>query len=381
MMRAIPYVTRLLFAALQVGAAATVPAWAQVHTLRTADSVLQVETVASGLEHPWGLAQLPDGNLLVTERPGRLRLVSPDGRLSPPLSGVPNVFAEGQGGLLDIALAPDFATSRLVYLAFAEAGRDGAGTALARARLAESNDALTDLKVIFRQEPKVPGPNHFGARIVFRPDGTLFLTLGERFKFQPAQDPRSDLGKIVRLGPDGTVPSDNPFAGRKEMRPEIFSLGHRNIQGAALHPQTGRLWVAEMGPRGGDEINIVEAGKNYGWPKVSWGTHYDGRPIPLPPSHPQFADAIHHWTPSIAPSGMAFYAGDAFPAWNGNLLVGALAGQSLMRLTLDGDKVAGEERIPIGFRVRDVRVAPDGAILLLTDENDGAILRLTPARN
>jgi glucose/arabinose dehydrogenase len=355
-------------------------AGAQSRTVTAGDTPVRVETLAGGLEHPWGLAQLPDGGFLVTERPGRLRHVTADGKLSPPLSGVPEVFAQGQGGLLDVALAPDFATSRLVYVSFAEPGPGGASTALARGRLSDDNTALTGTEVIFRQQPKVPGPNHFGSRIVFAPDGTLLLTLAERFKFQPAQDLGSALGKVVRLKPDGAVPTDNPFVGRQGARPEIFSLGHRNIQAAALNPWSGKLWVVEMGPKGGDEINIVEAGKNYGWPEVSWGTHYDNRPIPKPPTRPDFTDAIHQWTPVIAPSGMAFYTGDAFPGWRGSLLVGGLMAKGVVRVMLDGDKVTGEERVPLGHRIRDVIQARDGSVLVLTDEDDGAILRLSPAR-
>jgi glucose/arabinose dehydrogenase len=357
------------------------PAMAQSRTVTADDTAVRVETVAGGLVHPWGLAQLPDGGLLVTERPGRLRHVTPDGKLSPPLAGVPEVSAQGQGGLLDVALAPDFASSRLVYVSFAEPGPGGASTALARGRLSGDNTALTGTKVIFRQEPKVSGGNHFGSRIVFAPDGTLFLAMAERFKFQPAQDLGSHLGKVVRLKLDGAVPADNPFVGRSGARPEIFSLGHRNIQAAAINPWSGKLWVAEMGPKGGDELNIVEAGKNYGWPEVSWGTHYDDRPIPKPPTRPEFTDAIHQWTPVIAPSGMAFYTADAFPGWRGSLLIGGLVAKGVVRVMLDGDKVTGEERIPLGHRIRDVVQAADGSVLVLTDEDDGAILRLSPARH
>lgn len=362
-----------------VVAALAAPAAAQSRTVRTATEAIRVETLATGLNHPWGLALLPDGGLLVTERPGRLRHLPAGGALSPPLKGVPELFAQGQGGLLDVALSPDFATSRLVYVTFAEPGPDGAATALARGRLSDDNTALTGTEVIFRQEPKVSGPNHFGSRIVFRPDGTLFVALGERFKFQPAQDLGSHLGKVVRLTPDGSVPNDNPFAGNRRARPEIFSLGHRNIQAAALHPVTGALWVAEMGPKGGDELNIVEAGRNYGWPEVSWGTHYDGAPIPKPPTRPEFTLPIYQWTPGIAPSGMAFYTGEAFATWRGNLLIGGLVAESVVRLSLDGTRVTGEQRIRLGHRIRDVRQAPDGSVLVLTDEDDGAILRLSPA--
>jgi glucose/arabinose dehydrogenase len=336
---------------------------------------INVQTVAEGLEHPWGLAFLPDGDALVTERPGRLRLLSKSGELSKPLQGVPAVFAEGQGGLLDVALDPDFVSNRLVYLAYAEPGEGGASTAVARGKLGEAG--LADVAVIFRQLPKVDGGNHFGSRLAFTPDGKLFITLGERFKFTPAQDLSTHLGKIVRINPDGSVPADNPFVGREDARPEIWSYGHRNPQGAAIHPKTGKLWENEFGPLGGDELNIPQAGANYGWPVVSWGKHYDGTAIPEPPTHPEFADAITHWTPVISPSGMTFYTGDAIPAWQGNLLIGGLSSQALVRLTLDGDTVKAEERIPLGERIRDVSQAPDGSVYLLTDEDDGKVLRLT----
>jgi glucose/arabinose dehydrogenase len=341
----------------------------------TKAGTIKVETVATGLSHPWGLAFLPDGRMLVTERSGTLRLVSKDGKLSPALSGVPKVVVAGQGGLLDVAIDPDFKSNNLVYLTYSEPGEGGAGTAVARGKLGESG--LDGVEVIFRQEPKVEGGNHFGSRLAFAPDGKLFVTLGERFTFTPAQDLTNDLGKIVRLNPDGSVPKDNPFVGRTDARPEIWSYGHRNPQGAAIHPETGKLWETEFGPMGGDELNIPQAGQNYGWPVVSWGSHYDGRAIPKPPSHPEFADAIYHWNPVISPSGITFYTADAIPAWKGNLLIAALSGQAIVRLTLDGEKVVDEERIPMGARIRDVVQGPDGAVYALTDEGNGEILRLT----
>jgi glucose/arabinose dehydrogenase len=341
----------------------------------TKAGTIKVETVATGLSHPWGLAFLPDGRMLVTERTGTLRLVSKDGKLSPPLSGVPKVVVAGQGGLLDVAIDPDFKSNNLVYLTYSEPGEGGAGTAVARGKLGESG--LDGVEVIFRQEPKVEGGNHFGSRLAFAPDGRLFVTLGERFTFTPAQDLTNDLGKIVRLNPDGSVPKDNPFVGRTDARPEIWSYGHRNPQGAAIHPETGKLWETEFGPMGGDELNIPQAGQNYGWPVVSWGSHYDGRAIPKPPSHPEFSDAIYHWNPVISPSGITFYTADAIPAWKGNLLIAALSGQAIVRLTLDGEKVVDEERIPMGARIRDVVQGPDGAVYALTDEGNGEILRLT----
>ena len=344
-------------------------------TVPTEVGTIKVETVAKGLNHPWGLAFLPDGEMLVTEKPGTLRRVAKDGTVSKPLSRVPEVVAQGQGGLLDVAIDPSFTSNRLVYLSYSEPGDGGASTAVARGKLGD--DGLDDVQVIFRQVPKVKGGNHFGSRLVFAPDGTLFVTLGERLQFEPAQDLTNDLGKIVRINTDGSVPKDNPFVGRKDARPEIWSYGHRNPQGAAIHPKTGKLWESEFGPMGGDEINIPQAGSNYGWPMVSWGSHYDGRKIPEPPAHPEFADAIYHWNPVISPSGMTFYTGDAIPAWQGNLLVGGLSSQGIVRLTLDGEKVTAEERIPLGARIRDVRQAPDGSVYALTDEGDGKVLRLT----
>jgi glucose/arabinose dehydrogenase len=247
---------------------------------------------------------------------------------------------------------------------------------VARAELGA--DGLQDARVIFRQTPRVDGPNHWGSRLVFARDGTLFVTLGERFKFGVAQDLSNTLGKIVRINPDGSVPKDNPFVGKEGARPEIWSYGHRNVQGAAIHPETGVLWSDEMGPLGGDELNIAEAGKNYGWPLVSWGSHYDGRPIPKPPTRPDLAAPIYYWNPVISPSGMTFYTADAIPAWKGSLLIAGLSAQALVRLTLAGEKVTGEERIPMGARIRDVRQAPDGSIHLLTDEDNGKILHLLP---
>lgn len=357
------------------------PALAQPERLLSTEAgPVRVETVAQGFEHPWGLGFLPDGRMLVTERAGRLRVVSPEGRVSAPVAGVPAVVARGQGGLLDVALAPDFASSRLVFLAYAEVGpNDTAGTSVARGRLNAAGTALEAVSVIFRQHPKVDGPNHWGARLVFRGDGTLFVTLGDRYKFDPAQDPASHLGKIVRINPDGSIPRDNPFVGRPRILPEIWSLGHRNIQGAALHPRTGALWIAEMGPRGGDELNQPQAGKNYGWPLVSWGTHYNLASIPEPTTRPDLTGSVHHWVPSIAPSGMAIYTGDLFPAWRDSVLIGALRGAAIARVTLRDGAFVAEERIAMGTRIRDVRQGPDGAVYLLTDEDRGRLLRLSPA--
>jgi glucose/arabinose dehydrogenase len=358
--------------------------------LETSSGPVTAETVADGLEYPWGMAVLPDGGLLVTERPGRLRIVSADGKLSDPLEGVPEVFAEeeggllglfskGQGGLLDVALDPDFGTNRLIYLSFAEAGEEGASTAAARARLSEDRTGLEELGVIFRQEPKMGGSKHFGSRLAFAPDGTLFITTGERFRFDPAQDLGSHLGKVIRIRPDGSVPGDNPFVEKEGAQPEIWSYGHRNIEAAAIHPQTGALWIGEMGPSGGDELNVPEAGGNYGWPLVSWGDHYSGRQIPDPPNRPDLKGSRHQWTPVISPSGMLFYAGSAFPAWRGDLMIGSLTQEALVRIGLEKGKVSGEEKIALGARIRDVELAPGGALYLLTDEANGRLLKLAPA--
>ncbi len=346
-------------------------------------SKIRVEVVARGLEHPWGLAFLPDRRMLVTERPGRVRIVSREGKLSRPLTGVPKVAATGQGGLLDIALAPDFERSRLVYMSYAEP-RDGRanGTSVARARLVgpAGEERFEGVEVIFRQEPSHRGGLHFGSRLVFAPDGKLFVTLGERFEMQYAQDLGRHWGKVVRLEPDGKVPVDNPFVGKEGTRPEIWSYGHRNAQSAAIHPGTGALWVVEHGPRGGDEVNIVERGANYGWPVVGYGIDYSGATIHTAADRAGMVPPIYYWVPSIAPSGMAFYTGDLLPDWRGNLLVGALAGQALHRLVLDGARVVAEEVLIANRRerIRDVRQGPDGAVWLLIDAGDGAIARIAP---
>ena len=345
-------------------------------SVQTEAGAVQVDILAEGLVHPWGMAFLPDGRLLVTEREGRLRILDSDNTLSAPVEGVPEVFNQGQGGLLDVALDPDFQNNRRVYLSFAESGEGGASTALGRGRL--ENDRIEDFEVIFTQQPKVPGENHFGGRIAFTQQGTLFLTLGERFKFEPAQELSNHLGTIVHLNHDGSVPDDNPFVDREDAEDEIWSYGHRNIESAAIHPETGQLWVAEMGPLGGDELNLPEAGRNYGWPVVSWGQNYDGSDIPDPPTHPDFADAIKHWTPVISPSGMVFYTGDVFQQWQGSALIGGLSAEEIVRVTNDGQSVTGEERIPLGARIRDVEQGPQGNVYVLTDQQDGKVMRLSP---
>ncbi|MEZ4422343.1 MAG: PQQ-dependent sugar dehydrogenase [Gemmatimonadota bacterium] len=375
-----PHASLLSLVAVGLAGATACAAAAQqdTRTVETDAGRTVVEPLASGLVHPWGMALLPDGRLLVTERAGRLRVWSADAGLSEPVAGIPEVWANGQGGLLDVALAPDFETSRLVYLSYARPGPDGgAATALGRARF--EDDRLTGFERIFTEEPWIEGPNHFGGRIVFTDRGTLFLTLGERFQFDPAQDTTNHLGTVVHLQMDGSIPQDNPFVGGAGAD-AIWSYGHRNIEAAALHPETGELWIAEMGPRGGDELNQPQAGRNYGWPLVSWGRHYDGRDIPDPPTRPELADAAVHWTPVISPSGMAFYRGDAFPAWEGSALIGGLTAEGLVRVTIDGDAATEVERIALGARIRDVEVASDGTLYVLTDQEDGDLWRLAPAR-
>ncbi|MCC6076879.1 PQQ-dependent sugar dehydrogenase [Pseudomonas sp. GCM10022188] len=355
---------------------------AQAAPLSSALGPLVLQEVAGGLEHPWALAFLPDGQgMLVTERPGRLRRVSADGQLSAPLAGVPEVFAVGQGGLLDVALSPQFATDRLVYLSYAEKGGDDlAGTAVGRGRLSADLGALEDFQVIFRQQPKLSSGIHFGSRLVFDRAGYLFVTLGENGQRPIAQDLGKLQGKVVRLQADGSVPADSPFAGRAGARAEIWSYGHRNPQGAALNPWTGQLWIHEHGPRGGDEINIPQAGRNYGWPRATHGINYSYLPIPEAEGEtaPGTEPPHHVWAKSPAISGMAFYAGARFPAWQHSLFIGALSAQALIRLSLEGDKVVGEERLleEKDWRIRDVREGPDGWLYLLTDESDGKLLRL-----
>jgi len=357
-----------------------VPAGAQI--VRSSAGDLVVETRAKGLDHPWALAFLPDGRLLVTERPGRMRVIATDGRLSPPLAGVPKVFASGQGGLHDVVLDRSYAQNRVIYFCYAEPANGGARTALARAKFTDADTPrLDDVQVIFRQEGPLSGGNHFGCRIVQTPDDNLFPTTGDHFgPRDQAQNLGNHLGKLIRIRPDGSVPPDNPFIGRAGAKPEIWSYGHRNPQGLALHPTTGKLWEQEHGPRGGDEINIIEKGKNYGWPVIGYGIDYSGARIHDNTRKDGMEQPVWYWVPSIAPSGMAFYTGNLFPAWRGNLFVGALAGQLLARLELDGEKVLKEERLEIRQRIRDVRQGPDGALWLATDSSDGRILRVAPAK-
>jgi glucose/arabinose dehydrogenase len=350
--------------------------------LRTEGGLVVVDAVAAGLEHPWGLAFLPDGRMLVTERPGRLRIVGLDGKLSPPVANVPRVVARGQGGLLDVVIDPNFPRNRLIYLSFADPREEGRnGTSVVRARLSDSGTALENPTPIFRQMPAIASNMHFGSRLVFGRDGSLFITTGDRYSQRDeAQNPANHIGKVIRINPDGSVPPDNP--NKPGWAKEIWSIGHRNMQSAALHPGTGQLWVIDHGARGGDEINIPRAGLNYGWPVISYGVDYSGAKLGEGTAKPGLEQPVYYWDPSIAPSGAVFYTSDVVPAWKNSLFVGALAGQMLVRLTIDGDKVTAEERLltNLNERIRDVRQGPDGFLYLLTDSSAGRVLRVLPAR-
>jgi len=342
---------------------------------------LRVVVLARGLEHPWSVAWLADGRMLITERPGRLRLAAPDGTLDPrPIQGVPAVVAAGQGGLFDVAPHPQFESNGWVYLAYAARDGDGIGTELARGRLV--GHRLEQVEVLFRQRPGGRGGRHFGGRIVFDGAGHVFLTLGDRGEQARAQDGTDHAGSLIRLREDGSVPADNPFVGHGGAAPESYTRGNRNMQGAALHPHSGLLWTHEHGPQGGDEINVMRAEANYGWPVITYGANYGtGTRIGEGTEKPGMEQPLHYWVPSIAPSGMTFYDGDAFPRWRGDLLVGALKDAMLVRLRFDGTRLLAEERMLQGVlgRIRDVRTGPDGLVYLLTDAADGVLARLEPA--
>ncbi len=336
-----------------------------------------------GLEHPWAIAWLPTGEALITEREGRLRKISRDfSQISEPIAGLPTIAVSGQGGLFDVAVHPEYEKNGWIYLSFAEADKDRSssiGTALIRARL--KGDRLVDIERLFSMQPKSRGGRHFGGRIVFDRKGFVYLTLGDRGDEERAQAPNDHAGAVIRLHDDGRVPKDNPFVGKSGQLPEVFSRGNRNIQGAAFHPVTGELWTHEHGPQGGDEINIIRSGRNYGWPTITYGVNYvTGTRIGEGTQKAGMEQPVHVWVPSIAPSGMAFYSGKAFPKWQGSLLLGALRSQTLVRLELKGDRVVAEERLLVGElgRVRDVRVGPDGLVYLLTDSSDGKLWRLEP---
>ncbi|MGE8169893.1 PQQ-dependent sugar dehydrogenase [Pseudomonas putida] len=373
-----------------LAAAAVLPLLAHaapVQQFPSEEGQLTVSTIADGLRNPWALAFLPGGkDMLVTERAGNLRVISAEGKVGAPISGVPKVWAEGQGGLLDVVLSPEFDKDRTVYLSYAEAGDDGkAGTTVGRGQLSADRARLENFRVIFRQQPKLSVGNHFGSRLVFDRDGYLFIALGENNQRATAQDLDKLQGKVVRILPDGTVPKDNPFVGQHNVRPEIWSYGHRNQQGAALNPWSGKLWTHEHGPRGGDEINIPQAGKNYGWPIATHGINYSMLPIPEAKGE-QVEGMVgpHHvWEKSPGISGMAFYDNPTFKAWDHDLFIGALASEELIRLQLDGDKIVHEERLlgELKARIRDVRVGPDGYLYLLTDAKDGALLKVGLEQN
>jgi glucose/arabinose dehydrogenase len=343
---------------------------------------LDVQTFASGLVHPWALAFLPDGKVLVTERPGRMRIVSAEGQLSTPLKGVPDVWASGQGGLLDVVTDQNFAQNRIIFFCYSERTSGGGRTAVARAKLNDGGGRLDETRVIFRQEGPLSSGNHYGCRIAQASDGNLFVTLGEHFSHRDeAQNLANHLGKLIRITPDGSAPADNPFVGRDGARPEIWSYGHRNEQGLAINSANGDVWEIEHGPRGGDEVNVIGKGKNYGWPVIGFGIDYSGAKIHESSAKDGMEQPAKYWVPSIAPSGATFYTGKLFPKWNGSLFTGALAGKMLVRLTLNGHAVTGEERLLQNLyeRIRDVRQGPDGALWLLTDNSAGRILRVTPA--
>ncbi|MBR1191704.1 PQQ-dependent sugar dehydrogenase [Bradyrhizobium sp. AUGA SZCCT0240] len=343
---------------------------------------LEVRTFARGLANPWSLAFLPDGRMLVTERPGRIRIVSAEGQLSPPLKGVPDVWASSQGGLLDVAIDKSYAQNKTIYFCFAERTSGGGRTAIARAKLNDSGGRLDETKIIFRQEGPLSSGIHYGCRIVQADDGNLFVTLGDHGSHrEQAQELGNHLGKVIRIAPDGSAAAGNPFIGRAGAKPEIWSYGHRNGQGLAINPASGDVWEVEHGPRGGDELNIIRAARNYGWPVIGFGLEYSGGKIHESTAKDGMEQPVKYWVPSISPSGMLFYTGKLFPKWSGSLFVGALSGSMLVRLSLNGNGVAGEERLlqNLHERIRDVRQGPDGALWLLTDSSNGRILRVTPS--
>lgn len=380
------FVKSLLAGLCLVGLSGAVMAQQAGTDKKTERLSINVATLTEGLNHPWGIAILPDRTMLVTEKPGRLRLVAADGTKGEPISGVPEVDARNQGGLLDVALHPQFEQNRLIYLSFSEPDENGTNsTAVARAKLSADGRSLSDVQVIFSQRPKEASTMHYGSRLIFDRQGRLYVTLGERSEEQfrtQAQDLNSHLGKVVRINEDGSVPQDNPFVNRSGALPEIWSYGHRNIQGAALNPDTGALWTIEHGPLGGDEVNIPQAGKNYGWPVVSHGVNYDGTPVGSgQATMAGMENPIYTWTPVIAPGGAIFYTGEMFPEWSGDLFVSGLKVRSLVRLDVDGNAISHEERLltDFGKRIRDVAQGPDGAIFVVTDEDNGAIWKITRA--
>lgn len=368
-----------------LAAALVVAGPAAAQTYSSSAGPLKVEAIAQGLVNPWSLAFLPDGRMLVTERPGRMRVIAKDGKLSPPLAGVPQVWANRQGGLLDVIVDRDFAQNRRIFFCYAEQMEGGGRTTVARAQLGDGEaPRLGEVNVIFRQEGPPTSGNHYGCRISQATDGNLFVGLGDHFTHRDqAQNLSNHIGKLIRITPEGRAPDDNPFVKQSGAKPEIWSYGHRNVQAMTISPSTGALWEIEHGPRGGDEVNVVGKGKNYGWPVIGYGVDYSGAKIHEGTQKQGMEQPAKYWVPSIAPSGMAFLAsGEVFPKWQGNLFVGALAGQILVRLTVEGDRVTGEERMlsELRERIRDVRAGPDGALWLLTDSAQGRLLRVTLAK-
>ena len=367
---------------LAASAAAMLGAPTIVHAqqiLRSAKASYSLRMLTLDLEQPWGMAFLPDGRLLITERPGRLRIFANNRLERAPVGGLPKVYARGQGGLLDVCLHPGFAQNSLLYLTYSGEGDGGAATVLARAEFRDN--ALRGLRPLFEALPRTSGGLHFGSRIVFDKAGLLYVTAGERYQMQRAQNLADLGGKVVRLRDDGSIPPDNPFVGRAGARPEIFTWGHRNPQGMAINPATGRIWVAEHGPRGGDELNLLKAGANYGWPLATHGIDYSGSTISPNKSLPGMEDPVRVWLPSISPSGLAFYTGDRFPGWKGSVFTGALSNNALFRIELDGDRYLGEERLLVDLLpyIRDVRQGPDGLIYIVTHTDSGGLYRLEPA--
>jgi len=343
---------------------------------------INAQVIATGLNHPWAIALLPDGSMLVTERAGRLRVVTRGGQISDPITGLPEVFAQGQGGLLDVVLSPNFATDRLIYWSYSEPREGGGnGASVARGRLSDNATRVESAQVIFRQMPSWQSRGHFGSRLVFDREGRLYVTLGDRQNPEPrplAQDLNTHIGKVVRINADGSIPADNPFVGQANHRPETWSYGHRNVQGAALNPESGALWTIEHGPRGGDELNVPRAGLNYGWPVIGYGEDYNGSRMHEASAQAGMEQPIYYWDPVIAPGDMDFYAGSMFP-WRGDVLIAGLEHGELVRLDIEGERVTGEERFALGVgRIRDVAESEDGALWIVTDEDNGRLLRLTP---
>jgi glucose/arabinose dehydrogenase len=351
----------------------------------TANVAFDVTVLAKGLDHPWSVEPLPGGDLLVTERPGRLRIIGAKGEVGAPITGLPDVAAKGQGGLLDVALSPSFESDRTIYWTFSEPRKGGNATSVGRGKLSADRRSLEDVKVIFHAMPTYDGDKHFGSRLAFGPDGMLYMTLGERSDTPMralAQRLDNHMGKVLRLKPDGTAAEGNPFVGQANALPEIWTLGHRNVQAAAFDPQ-GRLWIVEMGTQGGDELNLIQKGKNYGWPVVAYGEEYSGKPIQgAATSRAGYEQPVYYWDPVIAPSGAQFYTGSAFPAWRNSLFIGSLKDKMLVRLVLENDRVTGEEHLLTdrGQRVRDVKQGPDGALYLVTDERSGEVWKIAPRR-